>query len=400
MPLDNLSNNKYQYRHDKDTRTVIGDLKAQQFRPSLYFEKWSDCSFEIKYSDIEKVDFSLEKDIIKSKHSKIDMEFRPTEIKKGFNDLGGYDWIFVLKDNPGKEKIKFEYSLNNAVLYHQPALSTLYSVGESLPNKRLISSVTDSLVLDDLGRIVNYRPEHIVNSIAIYHSNKMDNQYKTGKLGHLYRLQVNDFEGKKIWADWSFDEKYLYLNVPKSFLDSAVYPITISPVGDTFGYTSIGGSIDGFDTNEFLGSVFTSGASAGTVDDVKIYCGNWGGDPTQLKAVIVLHSNLNIITNGVSGIVATPSGSDFQWETFTFSTAPSIAGSTEYVIGAVPWYYHGINYDSGDTNQRHYDTSNSFETPTNPTDAAHGNIKHSIYVDYTVVSAAVKKKISQAVIMG
>ena len=178
-------------------------------------------------------------------------------------------------------------------------------------------------------------------------------------------------------------KKYLLL-----FLFTILFLAPQPSKADTFGYTTAGASSDNWNGDEFYGSLFTSG-SAGDITSISQYV-KTTSDVTNYKSIVVLHSNLNIITNGISPATVTIwNGANPQWETATYTTSPSITASTEYILGNISntsdFYRY---YDTGSANQEHEDTTNSYTSPTNPTDATHGGnfpstAKFSIYASYS-----------------
>ncbi len=134
-------------------------------------------------------------------------------------------------------------------------------------------------------------------------------------------------------------------------------------------------------TNYLVGTIYTSPADAegATVSKLTWY----GRDNTtnNVKGVIVLLSTMNIIANGVSASVAVNDVN--AWRDCVFSTPPTISASTNYVLMIVPestlnYYYFDTVSNAGKT-----DTTNSYSSPTNPTDAANSNYEFSIYATYT-----------------
>jgi hypothetical protein len=65
--------------------------------------------------------------------------------------------------------------------------------------------------------------------------------YKTGKLCHIYRPWAEDAKGQRVWCDLTIDADVMTITVPQDFLDSAAYPVLVDP---TFGYTTHGASND------------------------------------------------------------------------------------------------------------------------------------------------------------
>jgi hypothetical protein len=150
----------------------------------------------------------------------------------------------------------------------------------------------------------------------------------------------------------------------------------------TFGYTTAGGSYTTVTANYMYGSVFTSPAYSGMTVQNVTFRGRTGSGTANVKGVLVRHSDLTIVAVGNPVSVSTT----LNWYTSTFSSPPSLSANTEYVIMLIPSASTRFYYGSGSANQGHYDSTNSYTTPTNPTDAAHNNNQYSIYCTFTYPS--------------
>jgi hypothetical protein len=152
----------------------------------------------------------------------------------------------------------------------------------------------------------------------------------------------------------------------------------------TFGYTTAGSSYTTVSSNYMYGSVFTSPAYSGMTVQSITFRGRRDGfsGTANVKGVLVRHSDLTIVAVGNTVSISTTT----NWYTSTFSSPPSISASTDYVIMLIPDASTRFYYGVGSANQGHYDTTNSYSTPTNPTDAAHNNNQYSIYCTFTYPS--------------
>ena len=88
------------------------------------------------------------------------------------------------------------------------------------------------------------RPDYIVGSYAVYHKTKKDyivgrTDYGTGKLMHIHCPKAVDDLGREIKCSLNIAGNLMSVTVPRRWLDSAVYPVTIDPY---FGYNTIGGT--------------------------------------------------------------------------------------------------------------------------------------------------------------
>ncbi len=370
------------------SKIEIGDIeKTNTFKPDMIISTWDkEAEFKLISSNItgEKSQFttSLTDGIVTASDGEWTFEYKPTEPKEGFNNKGGLDILITANEKPTSNRIEFTFDSSTVTPYYQPPLTEEYTVGKQ-EDGTIISSVSAIQVIDDKGNVIAERPEYVVNSIAFYANDKVNYEvgktnYATGKVGHLYAMKVGES-----WAGWTLEGNKLILTIQQEVLDKSEYPLTITPVGDTFGYTTTGSSTLGFDTDSWEGTLFTAPASGSGVS-ISAYCRNWQlSDTTKIKGVLVTHSNLAIVTNGVTAATTTANNANLAWYTCNFGTAPTIASSTEYVISVIPWYYHGIQYDTGSTDQGHSETDNNFDNPTNPSGITHSTRKLSIYVTYT-----------------
>lgn len=207
------------------------------------------------------------------------IQWLPTGVKEGFNQRGGIDWIIRLLKKPSINYLNFDFDSFRLVAYHQ---------GELTPNGGT----------DKSGKAWVARPDYVVNSIAFYHASKglcvtqsdVDRFITTGKAFHLYRMSVVDAKGVKTWANWTVESaSQVRLSIDSAFLNTATYPVVIQPFGDTFGYTSTGGSkdLDGADHVE-------AGSFAVAV----------GGDLTKISGQIWHNSGTSSL-NSAAGIYNT-----------------------------------------------------------------------------------------------
>lgn len=200
------------------------------------------------------------------------LTYRPVSVKPGFNEGGGLDFILQLKLQPPINTLSFTYNSQNVTAYFQPPL-TAQEIAEG-----------------------TWQPDHINNSIAFYSNSLVNNQYKTGKVGHLYRPYVYDALGNVTWADWAIvNSNTVTLTVSQTWLATAIYPVTLMPVGDTFGYTSQGGGTNPLE-NTMQGLLATPGG-AGTVTSISAYLNGTG--TTQLYKY-GLYDGTDFIANGSS----------------------------------------------------------------------------------------------------
>lgn len=357
------------------------------FTPDIQLTRWDEVGFKIKpiLDGVQDKQFCFDSD--KVLFETLDMDY---DIHKG---EGCYKFIWSLKNKPVSNIIRFRMESHGLIFYPQRPLNEEYQDGWSEKFKHQIRATETELSIqiteDDLGDfpgtkagdwvVIRRRPQSIVNSVAVYHAGNPKNikggkVYAQGKAFHILAPHFTDSIGQKSWGKIHINEGYYNVEIPQDYLDKAVFPIRSN---DTFGYTSIGGSSAAWATYDFYGYRFTG--AAGTATTISLYCES--SIYARYKGVLVLQSDLNIVTNGVGdNPTMNPTAG---WITSTFSSSPTIA-AVDYVVSGIPNNStNAVYYDTGDANYSYYDGSNSYDTPTDPTDASTSDEKWSIYVTYT-----------------
>jgi len=159
-----------------------------------------------------------------------------------------------------------------------------------------------------------------------------------------------------------------------------------------FGNTVKGPSISSYTADQLRGATFTSPVGSNQVDSMSAYILNDSGSTAHVKFVLVLKSTFNIITNGVSPASANINNGFDGLVTVSFTPAPVLTASVNYVLMAIFDQGAGGNlmyiyYDVGTTNQFQEDDTNSYASPTNPTDMVDGGDRSlSIYATYSAVA--------------
>lgn len=292
-------------------------------------------------------------------------------MKKPYLDLlnnpksdDGHEFEIVLKKKPKSNIFNFSLSVKGLSFFYQPELTAEQKLeGQS-------------------------RAESVVGSYAIYHSKK-NNEYESGKVGHIYRPKLIDTTGKTCWADLKIDPeaKTMSITCPQQFLDESSYPIIVDP---TFGYTIAGSSFSSVQTTILKGSVFASPGDASGATVSKITANFTSvGSATEARADIYLFSTLNEITNSETNANAslTTGNNDF-----TYSSLPTISASTNYVLtvwaNAGKGTAAGLAFDAGSANQGQTQTGTAtYPTWPNPMvpNSTDTNM-YTIFATYTVTT--------------
>ncbi len=151
---------------------------------------------------------------------------------------------------------------------------------------------------------------------------------------------------------------------PDSVFDTFTEANTGTP--STFG-GSTGSSYTTVSANRLYGSVFTSPADAqgATIPSVTWYGRKSSSGTGHAKAVLVLSSTKTIVA--VSDTVSFSNSA--REYTNTFALPPTISASTGYILMMIFDSSTRLYYGSGSSNQGVGDSTNSYNSPTNPTDA-------------------------------
>src|SRR3990167_7506806 len=360
---DNNTFLRFAKENPKDRiRVEIGDLEQPDFKPQFKFMRWSnEVNFSLRAE--EKVGATVETEGEKIKYITPEYEVHLYD-KPELSEDGGFEFEWVLKQKPATNVLIATIETKSLDFFYQPPLT----------QKEIDEGAS--------------RPKNVEGSYAVYHKTKggmndsRGKEYKVGKAFHIYRPKVTDADGTFTWGDLHIDEVKgeLTVTIPQKFLDDAVYPVVVDP---TFGYTSKGASAISTWTGTMWGSKFSSPSDVGERDSISA-CGN-DSSGSSAKMLVVLQSNLNIVTNGITPGVAFPTAKSFF--TSNFSTKPTLSASTVYVLFIISNKvgFDQTYFDTGSANQAYDDGSNDYTTPTNPTDAGNSNnYKFSIYATYTV----------------
>ena len=351
---------KYDYHPGEDVEIVVGDEKQDKFFPRMKIKRWDN-----------EVNFSVG---VVSEHEGTDKKDKD---KVEWDDGHGTKARFYEK--PDAKEFEFEIELAS-----KPASNVIDLSIETKGLRFLYQPALTQKQIDD----GDERPDNVVGSYAVYHKTMKGNyvggkNYRAGKAFHIYRPHVTDANGKIVWCDMDISDGVMRITIP----DGLVYPVVIDP---TFGCdpASPGGSWAWTPDDFMIGSLYTSPANMDTAQSVSAYVKKESADTFEIKGVIVLHSNLNIIANGIGSPSVTVTSDTGIWALSDFATDPSPTPSTEYVLMEIQGgnaSTHDTAYDAGDVDQFHYDVTNNYASPIDPTDATHNNDEFSIYCTYTAM---------------
>lgn len=396
MSLLTLSTNLYKLGgHVSGEDIRFGDGKAGNFNPKFSLSAFLGQGGLTLIPQLAGV-FSMtpKGEGLRAGNANYSLEFQPTAVLSGFNEYGGLDLIITLAKKPPISRVSFGYDPNKLAPFFQPSLKQEYSLGQDLGGGRHVAVVTDTDVTDDLGKVITHRPQHVVNSIAWYHTTKggmvtgsdVASRITTGKAIHTYSYVAVDSVGTKSFCPLSLDGGNQWsLNVDPAFLTSAVYPVTLSPVGDTFGYTTKGANSTWIGTsgyNQVFGSTTNWLGAAGTGTSMSIALTDMGGNHHVQMAVYTVSGTTGTLI-GNTGSVTTPGGMGSSWLTSDFSSSPTFSAVNYRLFANSDSSFAQVMYDSGSNG--HQQVAQTFGTwPASPTFTGLGGSEElSIYATYT-----------------
>jgi len=368
MPLTLIGNNTYRWTYPNGETVEIGDAATGVFRPHMKFNRWGECSIGLGFPGIAAMSQVVNGDTIVAENAGYKLEWSPTPVSSLYNEFGGYDWKITLKAKPPTNSFAFAFDSTNVVASHQPVLTA----------QEILFGAT--------------RPDHVVNSIAFFHATKggtvsvsdVARGLTTGKIGHWYRMQAVDSSPipKTAWLDWSLPSANIIRGtIDQNFLNAATYPVVLSPIGDTFGFTTKGGS-QGSIENTFWGSKVTGAAGTGVSISAWLIVTT---TTHSTKCCVYTYATKTPFTNGdteAKNLTTAVDGSVVT--TFNFSVAPTLTAAT---YGLIPWSISTtgdckIYYDLTGGTALLYDSRNYNGWPTSYW-IEYADYKISIYCTYT-----------------
>lgn len=355
-----FSDNTYFLEHNNkfDLDIEIGDAKKpEKIYPQFKIKKWdNECNISFRLSETNYDDYSVNcgnESIVFSKKTK---EIKLYEIENGF------EFQIDLLEKPNTNIMEFSLNAKGVDFFYQPELTQ-----EEKENG-------------------DFRPENVIGSYAIYTSEEKINyvggkEYKTGKVGHIYRPRIIDSAGTEVWGELNITGNTLSVMIPQDFIDNAVYPIRHA-AGLTFGYTTQGASESAAGSNK---ACFSKAAPSfsGSINSIYICVRNEGGVDREFKSLVCLNSDGTIVSNGISptGTIAGSAAKNFY--SVNYSSKPTISASTNYLLGYVQSSSLITYYDTGSAGDGVY-KDNSYSSPTDLSlPLSNNDRKHSIYADYT-----------------
>ena len=393
--VTNKSTNQYELDYPgAGSKIEIGDVaKGSSFKPDLTFSTWNrEAEFKlISTADTvqkSQLSASFAGDTISAANGEWKFDYTPTKPKSGFNEKGGVDMLITAKVKPASNKIYFTFNSGTVTPCYQPPLTTLYKDGwsdefqcEIKVTETQVTAAKETKTIK-AGTILSSCPDYVVGSIAFYANSKAHNinggtNYSTGKVGHLYAMQCN---GQ--WCRWSIEGQNIVLTIPQAIIDAGTYPLTIAPVGDTFGYNTVGSNLVSMGANVINANGDSITGAAGTGTSMSVYV----APQTSLNGIrmaIYKSADNSLLTNGTTNEVTIP-GWSAQWVTANFTSAPTLT-TAGYYLAFNRSDLCQVYFDYTATNWAKYQSS-TYGTWTNPatwSTIAGEYRKYSLYVTYT-----------------
>ncbi len=294
---------------------------------------------------------------------------------------GGLELEFVLSAKPSYNTLTIPLAFENVVFHYQPPLTEEYL-------KEDCEVWTETYVKTRLEE--RRRPENVVGSYAVYHTSKRNNECKTGKICHIFRPKLVDTDGREAWAEFNRDADktgILTITLPQEFLDSARYPVVIDP---TFGYTSVGAS-SWTNWYTYKGACKFTLSEAGTVTHVHFYP---TGASDSWRVALYSHSSANNRPLNRLTLSNLESCTANAWHTFDVPDVELAAGTYWLAWGHSTNTSSGVRYDSGGSQQTHWDYYGTLENPWAHSSGGYENAVVSVYATYT--TGAVLKEVADS----
>lgn len=364
-----IENNTFAFKPkdiDKDRIEIeIGDIKQLEFHPQVKIKRWdNEVNFSVRLKhEEENPIITSNKEKINWKGDKVEVDFY--DIKEG---EGGYEFEITLKEKPKSNKVEFSLNTKGLNFYYQPELTQ-----EEIEHGAI-------------------RPDNVIGSYAVYCSEEKINikgqkEYKSGKVGHIYRPRIEDANGDWVWGKLNIDKEkgILSVEIPQEFLDNATYPIKHA-AGLTIGYTSVGGSSSNFNVGTLTGNKYTGASGIG--NSMSVYC-SYGDPGAKIKVGAYLDSDDSLVAY-TEEITAPASvgwvSGDFS-STFSLS---AVAYKFEILFGVyvTRLYFDNSTYDR-------YQGSATYPTFPNPFSGYttyNNSLRFSMYMTYTAVSGPTNVK--------
>ena len=199
--------------------------------------------------------------------------------------------------------------------------------------------------------------EEVKGSYALYWKNR-NNKYRTGKFCHIYRPEIFDSKGSRIWGELEFDGDSLYIIIDDKWLSGALYPVTVDPVigTDTAGASHL--NTEDSDPDEWFEYTYEMIMPVNPYTAPQDICGSCTAyyysyyQDSEARGYPVLYSDsagspsLKISSNEVYADLRSPVSSG-EWLGAGFDIAGSVSSGDTIWFGYMPRFYMYPYFDEG-----------------------------------------------------
>ncbi|MFA5424833.1 MAG: hypothetical protein WC374_13345 [Phycisphaerae bacterium] len=230
-------------------------------------------------------------------------------------------------------------------------------------------------------------PDEIIGSYAVY-CNKVNNQYKTGKLCHIPRPFVIDAKGRREWCVLKINGNTLTIVLPEKLMLEAAYPVRLDP---SIGFNSVGGTQQSFNSFQLqLGQCYSSTMpEAGTASKIYVYADTDPGIPTATMHVGYMGDNGTYPYGVIDGdIDMTITDSGPAW--FSVDTSGALSSGAKYHAAFAEYNAQIIIYrDDGSSGDSYYQGGLANDTMVDGPLTSALLWRMSLYLEYTTGGGAV-----------
>lgn len=309
--------------------------------------------------------------------------------KPDAGEFGGIEQEWIFDSKP--EKIQATIRSKGLKFFKQLPLNQEITPGPG-------ETITETTHYGADGNIIRHKEEEHINSWVIYFKDKRGDHtalkgknYGTGQAGIIKRIKAIDANGDWVWGDLNIleggEEENVLMDVvvPEEWLDNAAYPIRVDPTlgltSQGAGYQNLGGN------NSFRGSKITA-TEDGYVGAIGACVAKVSTGTVNLKFVI-LNSDKSVAgsTPGedIYYYTATLNQSDFGYEFRPLVPPVSITNTSDYYIGGIADNTVFIRYNTV-TDAGWSDPTNSYTTPADASDGSLISEQHTIIAYYTTTA--------------
>jgi len=206
------------------------DAEIKTSEPKLIMNKWDkEVSLKVSYPS-EKLSTNKPTINMNEQSKRVLQNYGDVSFDIYQIDNNSMEYLLILNQKPDTNSFDLELNYTEGLEFNYQA--PLYKE-QGLTEPNATCNATDCQG--------SHRPENVVGSYAVYHNYKRNNQYKTGKLFHIYRPKIFDANNKTVWGTLDYSQNKLTVTVPQDFLDKASYPVRVDP---SFGYDTAGSSYE------------------------------------------------------------------------------------------------------------------------------------------------------------